>query len=414
MDAASEPERCPHCSIIFNKDNNKWNNKNIERHIECCKTKTVSKAPKKRKNIGIINYFKPKKALEITRTEELADIAESTFEGDNEIRDNSTEIGDTVDPTNNEMPANLPDDQQNVHIPDISKANSICSGYVVPSISGIYSIFPFQLLKDIPQVIFENGVFHHQDCSTNGYQLFKTDPVNECCSNLKYHTRLNKITERIPNNEIHLSQTQNKYLSFSQLDSRLHSLQRRLSVKKMENLNCLRKNQKLVKSLELHQRFLMLIKDNSVPKLHELVKVALKSKHSINDIINQVVNAVDGTYNARSSNDDKDIAFLIMQFGGPGLLDICHRALNLPSVSTACRILKSSKAIISSINTPLKGFSNNIDVDFSKLPRYGFMLKIDETYIDPRVKWNPSDNHIYGVCYEHGRNTDMEFTSYEN
>ena len=178
MDAASEPERCPHCSIIFNKDNNKWNNKNIERHIECCKTKTISKAPKKRKNIGIINYFKPKKALEITRTEELADIAESTFEGDNEIRDNSTEIGDTVDPTNNEMPANLPNDQQNVYILDNSKANSICSGYVVPSIRGIYSIFPFQQLKDIPQVIFENGMFHHQDCSTNGYQLFKTDPVS--------------------------------------------------------------------------------------------------------------------------------------------------------------------------------------------------------------------------------------------
>ena len=129
-------------------------------------------------------------------------------------------------------------------------------------------------------------------------------------------------------------------------------------------------------------------------------------------IIQKIVDAIDGVYNARSSEDDKDLAFLILQYGGPGLLDIVHRALNFPSTNTAYRLLQSSREFInSSVNTAMDKFVKNIDI-LEDHPLYGYMLKIDETYVEPRVRWNPRDNCLYGLCYEHARDRDLTFSDY--
>ena len=42
------------------------------------------------------------------------------------------------------------------------------------------------------------------------------------------------------------------------------------------------------------------------------------------------------------------------------------------------------------------------------------MLKIDETFVDPKIRWCPLDNQIYGFCYEHGHNVEMTFRSYDD
>ena len=113
------------------------------------------------------------------------------------------------------------------------------------------------------------------------------------------------------------------------------------------------------------------------------------------------------------NQSDKDIAFLILQFGGPGLLDICHRALNLPSTSTAYRMLKGSEKINSSLDVTPEMVVDNIS--FSKvLPAYVYMLKIDETYVDQKIRWCPLDNTLYGFCYEHGCNFNRTFDTYSN
>ena len=101
------------------------------------------------------------------------------------------------------------------------------------------------------------------------------------------------------------------------------------------------------KSLELHQRFMLHIRENNIPKLHELVKVACNRNRGLEYTINKIVDAVDGVYNPRSSEDDKDLAFLILQYGGPGLLDIVHWALNFPSTSTAYHMLGKTNQFIS-------------------------------------------------------------------
>ena len=40
-------------------------------------------------------------------------------------------------------------------------------------------------------------------------------------------------------------------------------------------------------------------------------------------------------------------------------------------------------------------------------------LKMDSTYGDARVRWNPKNNLLYGFCWEHGKSLDMSFDTVE-
>ena len=79
---------------------------------------------------------------------------------------------------------------------------------------------------------------------------------------------------------------------------------------------------------------------NNIPSLTQLVNVALKRKRSVRYILDEVTEVIDGVYIARASNDDKDLAFLVLKFGGPSLLDILYQANVFPSTSTAYHMAK--------------------------------------------------------------------------
>ena len=143
--------------------------------------------------------------------------------------------------------------------------------------------------------------------------------------------------------------------------------------------------------------------------LHELVNVALRNNRSITYIIEKMTAAVKGLYNPCYSVDDKELAFLILHYGGPGLLEILHKAMQLPSTSTAYRLLRGSKPIKSLTDVSSTDVVNNIKPN-NKCFQYGYMFKVNETYVDKRVKWNASDKKSYGLCYEHTVNADLDLS----
>ena len=105
-------------------------------------------------------------------------------------------------------------------------------------------------------------------------------------------------------------------------------------------------------------------------------------------------------YNPNSSEDDKDLAFLILQYGGPGLLHIVNRAIKFPCTSRAYKLLKTKGLVVqSAIDTPFERFIGNVCVK-KENPKHGCMLKIEETYHESKVQWNINDNKMYGLCYE--------------
>ena len=215
----------------------------------------------------------------------------------------------------------------------INTSIGMCQGYK-PILNGtVYRNFPFHLLESHDDIVFENNSFHQITCQTNQYYLFDVNnpnKVNSVCSELGEHAKFSKILENANDTQKHLSTAKSENLTYHQLTERLGNIKAKLNDVKLKSLNRNRKLFNLNKSLELHQRILILIKENSIPQLHELVKTALKQKRSLSYVIQKIVDAVDGVYNVRNSEKDKDLAFLILQYGGPGLLDIVHRALNFP------------------------------------------------------------------------------------
>ena len=455
----SNGRECGYCFKTF-----EINKTNFDRHEKACKKKKDEKNEKSRKRKNqqsMLSYFVKKSASTegSSHTEPPAVVTAATEEPVSEepIDVDVVETEEPVDAVENEEPVSVGETEEPVAvveieeavaeveteiaggIPDLLLGDAIsyegipdcvvatvstvtikeqkCSGYnPVVQDGDIYENFPFHHLNSWKDVVFEDGTFHSPQCAESMYRLEISNAtgVNHFCEMLSENEKMQKYITDANDPNKHTSTTNNKYLTFKQLGNRVQHLQSTLNKEKLKSLNNNRKLVRLNKSLLLHQRFMILIRENSIPKLHELVKVAMNRKRGLEYTINKIVLAVEGVYNPHSSEDDKDLAFLILQYGGPGLLDIVHRALNFPSTSTAYRLLQSSRCfIISSVNIEFKLFVNNIIIEESS-PKYGHMLKIDETYNDPKVRWNSSDNCLYGLCYEHGQHEDVTFVDYKH
>ena len=115
--------------------------------------------------------------------------------------------------------------------------------------------------------------------STTVYQVFQSPTnINVCCSELDKNEKLHKYITNANTPGKHTTTTNNCYLTFNQLSNRVRHLQSSLNKERLKSLNNDRKLVRLNKSLLLHQRFMIFIKENSIPKLHELVKVVMNRK----------------------------------------------------------------------------------------------------------------------------------------
>ena len=259
---------------------------------------------------------------------------------------------------------------------DLQAEALFCQGFQPQLLGSIFDSFPFQLLKDM-DVVFSDESFHAKSCKQNNYFLLdrtqESNSVNSCCSSLSDHPTMMKIVEDANNTQKYLSTAHDERMSMHQLKQRLDNQRTRLNNMKLKTLNTNKKLSRVNKALGLHQRFVQIIKENSIPKLHELVKVASNRSRGIEYVIQRMVDTISGTYNARSSEDDVDVAFSNNQHS----------------------------------------FINNIS-EVEDAPSHSYMLKVDETYAESKVRWNPRDNKLYGLCYEHARSKDLEFKSYEH
>ena len=118
---------------------------------------------------------------------------------------------------------------------------------------------------------------------------------------------------------------------------------------------------------------------------------------------------------ARASDDDKDLAYLVLKFGGPALLDILYCANVLPSTSTAYRMAKKGKKIKSSVKmTQTQCFIANVTIDADEEAKWTFSLKQDETCLTTKLRYNAINNEIVGTCYQHSQYVKMQFNEYED
>ena len=249
------------------------------------------------------------------------------------------------------------------------------------------------------------------DCKNLNYVLPNYQAsVNSSCYALKDNKKFQAIVDRsvLPFRE--LQSYNNRFLNHIQLSSKSNNYRLELRKSRLEIMNLHGKINRLGETLDMHQRFLVCISEKNVPRLNQLVAVALRNRRSIDYIVGKVVDAIDGHYRARPSEDDKDMAVLILEIGGPSLLDICHKANILPSVSLAYRMRKQSRQIESGIGMSVKEcYAKNTDLT-PENSTYAFSIKADETYVTARPRYDGKNDCVQGLCKEHG----AKFTKLES
>ena len=87
---------------------------------------------------------------------------------------------------------------------------------------------------------------------------------------------------------------------------------------------------KIGETLSFHQRFLINVANDDIPRLYSLVKIALGNKRSVEYILDKCTQAINGFFRARCNADNKDVALLVVKFGGLSLLDILNGAKCFP------------------------------------------------------------------------------------
>ena len=114
------------------------------------------------------------------------------------------------------------------------------------------------------------------NCKNNNYLLMDGcfGMQNQCCQALDKNVYFRKLVDSGNVPDKYLTTAKNEVLSYHQLTDRARHLSTKINQERLQSLNQNKKLAYLNKTLALHQRFMLLIKNNSVPKLHEIVKDA--------------------------------------------------------------------------------------------------------------------------------------------
>ena len=393
------------------------NDTNWKRHTSACKEKEKSAQLKRKTDFGnqkISKFFKPKTACKVESAVNF-DVSRANID----VVDIATisEVGTGCDAITFGV------DKKSVGEVSIAKINkdcpistvesnvsSKCEGYK-PNLFDIYRNLACHQLENL-DIVIENRNLHHNSCAEKCYVVYNST-INEACKSLQYSTSLKKILDRgncvISENET-LNSTHNDLLSNKQLCDKLAYMQQDRRELRLKLLNSNFKNSKLHGTITLHERFMVLISDNKILRLQQLVKVALNNNRSVGYIISKVMAVIEGLYRPNPSQDDKDLAFLTLKFGGPSLLNMLYLAGVLPSVSLAYKMSKSCHPLVSSIKSSVKDCFDNITV--SDIGVASMSLKLDETYTHPVLTYNPKDNQVYGICYQHGCKEKLELDEF--
>ena len=158
---------------------------------------------------------------------------------------------------------------------------------------------------------------------------------------------------------------------------------------------------RLNKVLSLHKRFMVLLSQNNVLRVKELVSVALKHNRSINHIADKVGLAINKIYRARPSEEDRDLAFIVLKLDGPALLSVLCKANKLPSTSLAYRMAKDLRSLDTPVTaTAAECLRNNLNVDYFA-SSYATSLKMDESFFTAKLRYEARCSTFQGLCYQH-------------
>ncbi|KAG2742207.1 hypothetical protein P692DRAFT_201659687, partial [Suillus brevipes Sb2] len=164
----------------------------------------------------------------------------------------------------------------------------------------------------------------------------------------------------------------------------------------------------------------MAISENDIPRIHQVINIALRNGASIKEVVNKLEDALEGVYRPRGYGaDDFDIATLVFRLGGRQLLFALNQKLNIPSLRT----LRANSTFTSLMPTigPIRNeqYDQNIqtivlDTRLDSLPLRGVSFMIDEIALKEMAVHFRKFNKVGGLCWKHSHVVDPVLRTYDS
>ncbi|KAG1784491.1 uncharacterized protein HD556DRAFT_1451724 [Suillus plorans] len=185
-------------------------------------------------------------------------------------------------------------------------------------------------------------------------------------------------------------------------------------------LNESRQHMSMLTQLDDYHHLLMAISEQDIPRLQQIINIALHNGASVREIVNKLEDAIEGAYCPRGYGaNDLDIATLVFRLGGRQLLFALNQCLGLPSIRTL-----RTKSVFTKLTPTIGPIRNeqldeNIDsivlrtrTDITTLR--GVSLMVDEIALEEMAIHFSKYNKIAGLCWKHSHLVDPVLHTYES
>ena len=194
--------------------------------------------------------------------------------------------------------------------------------------------YPFQLhsMHDLPWSITTGGLLRRTDCAN--YTMGDGDACLKCDA-VQGEARLLSLLLRAADDELHLSQVNDVYLTHAQMSRRRAHHRARANIAQLRLLNCDGRIRRLLQKSSDANRMVRLLAENKFPRLKALMAQMVKRGHSLKYVIKTLDEAIAGRYHPKGfDKEDEQESRLIKILGGPRLLFAMHACKGAMARST--------------------------------------------------------------------------------
>ncbi|KAJ6560870.1 hypothetical protein DFH09DRAFT_1279507 [Mycena vulgaris] len=205
---------------------------------------------------------------------------------------------------------------------------------------------------------------------------------------------LHTVETRAENAPAH---TPYQYLNQTQLIEMLRTVIAEKNAWQLKLFNMSHQVARTLKRMSDHKRFLMALATHNIPRLHHLIRLAIKQGAGIDEIIWRIEEAVKRLYNVKSYTEtEKQFVRTIKRMAGRKAVYAMSKFLGLPSASTIAE--SDPPRLLPSVNVPKPSeIATNIS-----------------TFFGPPPPGSSPSPKIIGLCREHSGNLDLSMTDMES
>ena len=272
----------------------------------------------------------------------------------------------------------------------VAKRTRVCRAYFVkwPSGASPYSTYPFALHDTLQlpwDVQITNGIITLRSRFCKKVAQLAAEDICWGCKNLARNTVLLAIVKRVNH------MPENLRLEYQPIGGLIEIVRRktkRIEVLQLKQLNREKALRGKVQQLDDHKRAILAISDGSIERVNVVVRNWVKSKRSINGLIQMLGDAATGLYAPKSLGEkEKLLGLLFLKLGGAAVAELAHRSLGLPAVSTLRQHIFVQPICVSPGQPTMEEILHNISIYFNQADDTltfdePFELMIDELRVE--------------------------------